>query len=485
MKSKIKIIIIFGIIIVLMAAAVVILNITGKNPENGETDASDTANPTSMLLYDKKPSDINTLTIDNMSGSYKIERFGEGEQAVWAVKEFLTVPVNRVAIDTLREAAATLTYQKLVAENVTDLSIYGLDNPRAIVKTEFSDSSNTVKEICIGNDTPANGKTYFRFAGEKTVYTVNTSDISCFLDDKYSCINKTVYVAFTPSDTEDTTDYTKINKMVISRKDIDYDIVIEYDKRLDVPDSVVSNASTHLITSPVTLDLNPDKSADVMGKVFGLTADSVEVVNPTDEQLTEYGLNDPFADVFMDIAGGDFHLVIGNENTDKTGRYCYAEGVDVIYVFNNESLPWINFKPLDISTTMITSNYIFKITSLDITGSSTDAHFTMTGTTESDFDVKLNGTNVETDAFKSFYQFLLRTPAEELYFEANTAEPDLTVTINCPDNTDELKFFNLENRRTAIALNGKISFTCKTSYVERLIENLQRFENGETIITSW
>lgn len=487
MKSNIKLLIVFGIVVVVLAAAVVFLNVFDKESDSNDSDTNSAAEElTSTLLYDKNPQDINTVTITNDKSSYKVERIGEGESSVWTVMEFFNLPVNAVTLDTIINASATMTAQMVVTEDAEDLSIYGLDKPRAVVKTEFTDSSGTVKEIYIGNETPTVGKTYFCFAGEKKVYTVNTSEIKCFLDDKYSCINRTVYTAFTPSDANDTTDYTRINKMVISRQDIDYDIVIEYDKRLDDPNAMTGNSSTHVMTSPVKLDLSPEKSSDVTSLVFGLAAAAIEAINPTAEQLAEYGLGDePFADVFMDISGGDFHLVLGNQIPDKTGRYGYAQDIDIIYVFNNESIPWATVMPLDITTLIITSNYIYGINTIDIVGSGTDAHFTMTGSEDADFAVKLNGNDVDKAAFKDFYQFILRAPAEQLYSGDVPAEPDLSITIKSATNTDILEFYNLENRRTAISLNGNVSFTCKTAYLERLIENYHLFEKGESLINTW
>lgn len=490
MKGNIKLIIVFGIIVVLLAAAVVFMSISDKK-ESNETDTetdSAVSEQTTKLLYDKNPADISKLTITNSTGSYEVTRFGEGDAAVWGVEELLSVPVNSSAINTFIEKAATMTVQQTVVEDAPDLSIYGLNNPAASVKVQFTDSANTVKELCIGNTTPASStKTYFCFSGEKTVYTVNTSDVSCFLTDKYDCINKVVYTAFTPSNAEDTTDYTRINKMVISRKDLDYDIEIEYDKRLDDPDTMAGNSSYHIMTSPVKLDLNPDKSADVTGLVFGLTAASVEVINPTDEQMAEYGLSDPYADIFMDISGGDFHMIVGSQTPDKTGRYCYAQDIDIIYVFDNASLPWVTIMPLDITSTIITFNYVYSLKSLDVIGGDVSAHFTMSGTEDKDFAVQVNGNDIDKDLFKNFYQYILRAPAEELYLEdiITEQEPSLVITINAENNTDELRFISIENRRTVIVVNGKPSFTCKTSYVDRLFENLRLIENGEDIITSW
>lgn len=487
MKSKIKLIIIIAVVALLLGGAVVALKLTA--PETETEEETTETEVTSSLLYDKNPDDILLISIKNEASEYSIKRFGEELFHVWTVPEYIEAPIDGNVISQLRQNAATLTAQKTVAENAEDMSIYGLSEPRAEYKVEFDDSEKTVKEICIGSVVPGTSSTvYVCFKGENTVYTVKSSAISCFLEDERSCIETTVYTARTAVDENDTTDYTRINKMAVQRKDIDYDIVIEYDKRADDKDIVTSNSSLYRLTSPVVLDLNPDKCSDFTSAMFGLTASDFAVLNPTDEQKAEYGFDEPYADIDADIVGGRFHLVVGkpynDENGVQAGYYAMAEGIDVIYMFDNGTLPWLDVMPLDLTTSMITCNYIFTVNAIDITGSA-EAHFTMTGSTNDDYAVKLNGSDVDTDSFKTFYQFILRAPAEQLYLEEPTGEPDLKIEIKTADGGDVLEFYPAESRRTIIKLNGVPSFSCKTAYLERLKENLKLFENGETIVENW
>ncbi|MCL2053669.1 MAG: DUF4340 domain-containing protein [Oscillospiraceae bacterium] len=484
MKSRVRSILIFGGILLLLVGVVVLLSRTG---EPAEEEALVEASSEALVLYAQNPEDIEYLTVTNEAGSYRIERFGGEDDGftVWTIGEFIGLPIDYEKVNDTVTAAASITSQQLVAEDAPDLSIYGLTQPRAAVRVEFSDSENTVRELCIGNDTPIFGKTYFCFMGENTVYTVNTSDISYFLDDKYSLIQKTVYRPYSSPDPEDETDYRRINKMVIAREDIDYDIVIEYDTRAENLQMVTGNSSAYVLTSPVSLDLSPDKSHDVMNMVFWLTANDIAVVSPTPEQLAEYGLDQPYADIFMDMAGESFQMKVGNQNAEKTGRYAYVDGIDIIYYFDNYYLPWITAMPLALTTAMITSNYIYDVSDLVITVNGSSSHFTLTGSGLSDFTVKLDGMPANADEFKTLYQFILKAPPEELYFEATGKEPDLTVVITAENNKDTLEFTHLENRRTAIALNGQTSFTCKTAYAERLAQNLTAFKNGDRMIETW
>lgn len=487
MKSNIKLLIAAAVILVVLAAAVAVLLLAGKNEETEEPEetTASSSETLSRLLYDKDPSQIGNIHVKNSSGEYDIKKYADD---AWFVTDFVGCNHNTSALSDALNGAATMTSQQVAADNAEDMSVYGLDNPRAEVTVNFEDESNTVKKFLIGSDSPSPGLTYMAFDGEKTVYAVDTSDIDFFLEDKFYYIAKTVYTAKQATDENDTTDYKKINSITISRKDIDYDIVLEYDVRQDSDEIVSGNSSSHIMTSPVRLDLNPDTSYNVINNVFGLTASKVAVVAPGEETLEQFGLADPFAEVNFDIVGGDLRFRIGNEfideNGNQTGYYCYADGIDIIYVFDNASIPWATVMPLDITMTMITSTYIYSIDSIDIATADGSTHFELNKDPEN-FAVKCGDSDVTADNFKNFYQFILRAPAEELYLEETDAPADITITIVHDYGKDVIEFIKSDDRKSIIKLNGVTSFKCRTAYTARLIENAEHLLNGEDIISTW
>lgn len=486
MKSNVKLLIIGAVVLVLLIGAIVALTVLGKDDEAQEAEDTTAATETlSRLLYEKDSSIISDIHVKNETGEYDIVKYDDSS---WFVKDFIGVPHSTVAIQDILSAASSLTADQTASDNAEDLSVYGLASPRADVTITFDDSSKTVKEILVGSDSPSAGLTYVCFKGENTVYAVDTSDIDCYLNESFDFLAKTVYTAKQAEDENDTTDYTKINKLTISRKDIDYDIVLEYDTRQDDENIISGNSATHVMTSPVQLDLNPDTSYDVLNDVFNLTATDIAVVAPTDEIMAQFGLDDPFAEVDFDIVGGNFKLLIGNEYVDSDGkvlgRYCYADGINMIYMFNTDTIPWATVMPLDISMTMITSTYIYSISSIDVATADSSTHFELNGDS-SDFRVKCSDGDVTADNFKSFYQFILRAPAEELYLEETDAPADITITITHRSGTDKIEFIKSDDRKTIIRLNDRTSFKCRTSYTSRLIENLGHLLNGEDMVDTW
>lgn len=487
MKKNIRLIIIICVIAAVLAGAVLVLMKTAPQDEE-QTDTAEEV--TTLLLYDKAPNDIAKLTVENEGGTYELVRVGEGDDAKWTVMDIANLPLSSSVMTKLLDNSASLTAQQTVSEAPEDISIYGLDAPSATFTAEFSDSAKTVKKLLIGNLTPEETKRYVMLEGDPKVYTVFNTALNCFLQDKYALINKTVFSAQMAASADDTTDYTKIKKLTVSRADIDYDIVIEYDTRLDDENSMVGNSSTYVMSEPIFRDLNPETSSSVTDGIFGLTASDLAVLNPNEEDITACGLNEPAAEVTAEVNGGSsLHFKIGNEFINeegkKDGRYVLVDGINIIYIFSESSLPWLTVKPLDIVTTMYTSNYVYDLDRLNITGGGKEMKFSITGGSD-DFAVTLNGAAVDGDAFKNLYQFILRAPSSELYFEDVSAEPSLTVEIVTRDGGGDLiEFIPDGNRRAVVRLNGRSEYICQQSYVDRFIKNLELFENGEEIVLNW
>lgn len=485
MKKNIKYIIIFCVIAVILAGLLIVLKITApeEEPESDTEDAVQTS-----LVYDKNPHDISKLEISNEHGSYEVVRAGEGDDAVWTIVELANLPMSSANMGNLLENAASVTAQQTVVESAEDLSIYGLAEPLSTVTATFSDSGNTVKKLLIGNLTPNGNMHYAMVEGDSKVYTILNSKLNCFLENKYYVLNKIIYTARSAADENDTTDYTRINKITIKRPDIDYDFVIEYDVRLDDDSIMIANSSSYVVTSPVFRELNPETSATVMDGIFGLTASDFGILNPNEEDFAAYGITEPAAEVLFEINGGDtVHLTIGNECFDedgaKLGRYVYVDGAAIIYIFDESSLPWLNVTPLDITTTMFTSNYIYDVNSIDISGG-INMSFTMTGGAD-DFAVKLDGNDADADEFKNLYQFILKAPSDELYFEETDAEPTVSISVKTNSGEDLIEYIPSDGRKAIIRLNGKVTYKCASAYVDRLMSNLELYKNGEKIISSW
>ncbi|MDR0946254.1 MAG: DUF4340 domain-containing protein [Ruminococcus sp.] len=488
MSKRVKSIVIAAAVLVVVAVGAFL---TLKFLPQGKSDEPEIVDetPASRLLYDLDPLSLESVNIKNSHGEYNFHKFNVEGTHFFLIPEFLMQPISDANYDALMDAASSLVVQTTVTEDAADLSVYGLSEPRAEVISVFDGDRAATKDLLIGNDTPDGGETYVSFRGEKTVYTVKTDDINIFLEGKYYYLSKVVYTQKTAVDENDTTDYSKIDKLTVTRQDLPYDFTIEYDKRADDPEMTTGNMSRYRLTDPVLINLDPTKSQSFTQGIFGLTATDIAKDLPLQEDLVTYGLDEPYGRMEATIAGETFAMDFGAESFDdegnKTGRYCKVDGIDIVYIFSEESLPWLTVMPLDITTNVITSNYIYNLTSFEIMSDEFDYQFKLTGTGLNDFAVTLNGNEIGAQDFRDFYQFFLKAPAEQIFLEETTGTPVVTAVMTGEDINDTIEFIPDENRRTIVRINGVPAFSLRTSYVDRLIQNTNAIVSGEDIISSW
>jgi hypothetical protein len=286
--------------------------------------------------------------------------------------------------------------------------------------------------------------------------------------------------------------YPNVEEISISRTDLDYDIVLDYDESADNEDEKSGTLATHYMTEPIFAYLDVEKSQDATHGLFGLTAQSAVSANPGDEEISAAGLKEPFCTVIMKTDEPEtYTLKIGNQLESEDGKYYLVmiDGIDVIYAVSSDSLCWAELQPGDITSKMIFGTYVWDISKLEISinGGET-VSFKGSGSDESDYTVTKNGDKCDSERFRSFYTFLLKTSAEEFVIDEKP-EGDAVVTINLETQDGKTKqtieFFKSDGKKALISVNGVPSFKCRMAYVDLLIENLGKFDSDEDFVMNW
>ena len=132
-------------VILLLSAALVILD--SQTPEN-ETGVT--------VFVDKEPEQISEISVENGFGGFRVS-YDEAEGGY----VFDDIPANVVDVDGFLELmnhASGFGSLRTVEEKAKDLSAYGLDEPKAVVKVDFSDGEKYA--MAIGNKEPVSGNYY-------------------------------------------------------------------------------------------------------------------------------------------------------------------------------------------------------------------------------------------------------------------------------------------------------------------------------------
>jgi len=111
---------------------------------------------------------IQELTISRAGEDPLTVQRGEDDQ--WKFGPPLTIPADSSSVGFMAESAASLEADRIVEENVTDWTPYGLDQPELTVEIKLKDG--TTHRVLYGQETPTGSALYARLDGDPRLFTV-------------------------------------------------------------------------------------------------------------------------------------------------------------------------------------------------------------------------------------------------------------------------------------------------------------------------
>ena len=155
----------------LLIAAVVLAGLVGllywsnRTEEAKATKGDPKAAP---KILDLKETDIKQIEIRHRDGETTVvKRDGSGK---WTITAPQALAADQSAVGAVTTAVATLSSDRVVDENASNLSSYGLDPPRIGITLTMADGKTHV--LRIGEDTPTDGGSYAMLDGDKRLFTI-------------------------------------------------------------------------------------------------------------------------------------------------------------------------------------------------------------------------------------------------------------------------------------------------------------------------
>ena len=481
------------VLIVALGGATAALLLTDTTDEDSSSDATEESSTAEIVLTEQETSCVTSIDVTNATGSYEVVRVTEGDDetnATFAIAGWEDLSYT-TTLYTLPNNTSSMSASEIVVENSTELEKFGLDDETAAhVTLHFEDGTDF--SFRIGNEASDGSNTYFATEDEDTVYLVSTSYLSNFQNAAIDFVSTTIL-----EEPESEDDYPIVNYLTIARGDWDYVFELDYDETADDEDYTGGTVATHVMTSPVPAYLSPDRSTDYVTGMFGLSADSVAVPLPTEEDLEEYGLAEPYGTVTMDCDDGNTYVLHFSEavvetdadsGADVSFYYAYLEGVDVIYKVAGEDMIWATVEPTDVASKLVLATYVWDIGTLNVSIDGGDTfEFSAEGTDDEDTVVTLNGETTDTERYRQFYAFLLNTTAETIDFTSEPeGDPLAEIYVETQDGSfhRELVFYALDDYTCLITVDGQAAYTCRRSYLTTLQNNMDLYENTEEDFSS-
>lgn len=484
MSKSVKNLLVIGIFILSMALVLLALVLTQPKEEEETPVIVDTSVPLVSYTRDQ----VDNYKVTTKDGEYTVK---QGTKA-FTVEELEGLKQNSTVLGAAANCITSVKGVELVEENAGDLAKYSLADDNFVSRVDVTLKDGTTYTVYFGIDTTDGEHLYVRMGDSKDVYTALANSTRYFTYVKEDFVSNVILPELSQDNWAPT-----IDLLTIKRKDLSYDIIFEDDTKNYAADDI-SMASSQVMISPVYAYLDITNSNDVVYGLWGLNAIQAEVAFPTEADFEEYGIADPFCSVVLNAELQDYILKIGNVAayaTDEQGNntttpaafYGYFEGIDCIFLFNAADLPWASFMPIDVLSTMMTSNYIYTLDYIDVEihdGEDAKYYFDVEADVdETTLSGTLNNNAFDAEAFKILYQFMLKCPIDSLCLEDPAEDAKLLARIDyrrVDGGGDVLEFYDDTTNRVIIKLNGTTSFSQPKSYLDVLHQNIKIFANGGT-----
>lgn len=472
MKKKMRGMIIAAAAVVVLVAALVILM---KLPANGGKTASSGAavSNTAVVINQKATADIKTIQVKNQLDEYTVAAAGD---STYSIAALANIPVMDGAFTSMASSCANVTAKEMIDENPTDLEQYGLLEPRAQVTVTYAD--DTKLQLTIGDDAPLSAGTYVQVNGEKTVYLFTASKVSSFLVDKLSFVNTTITDAAVTGD-----DAPVLVSMTMEGTSRTEPLVL-------VPADTSKNSyASYDVASPKQKPGDSEATSAVVASVDGLTATSVVAINPTAEQLAEYGLAQPYSKVTAVYDKKTVTLL--SSEPQKSLVYIMNTAKNVVYQMAAPTTDsWITAQYKDMISSLVYTPMINTLKTLTVT--TADKSYVFDLTTANDADNKeettatYNGAELDSANFKKYYQNVICAMHREFTTEQPTGTPVLTYKYEYTDaskSADVVAFYKAANGKVFVTLNGVCESYEYQNYVDKMLQDSEKVIANQDINT--
>lgn len=501
-----------GVAIVLIAAIIIVL-VTLPSEENKE-DELDPGTPLTLSVDEKgehqakvvlnekgkldnnsygtlieyTPSDIAKIEVENTSGTFTVlaetpvtvnEETGEEETdaTIYTLVGYEDIELQAGGPDTIANDVALINFESVadpVGDNASD---FGFDNPRATVKTTFTDK--TTSTIIVGNEAPSQMGTYIQFGNSDVVYIVPNDAVDGLL---FSVLD---LVTIAINDAATTTDNAEFESLTL--KGEAYGTTIELrpneDKAID---------TSYKMIAPKKMFISETEASNIKGGIRGLSGKEVICVNPSSAQLSQYGLATPYAELTAVYPDTTVHLKVSKPKDEMV--YIIADS-NIIYSIGTQSVMWV-YTTLDklIPDTVIDPNYD-SLSQIEVTDASGTYVFDVTTTTESvdttdGGQEQVNSTTayygdkkLDADNFYVFYQNICAMQNAGKATENGSGTPALTISLSYSTGraTDVINIYPTGNTKYIAELNGNTQSLVYKSYCTKFSQCVQDLIMGKTV----
>ncbi len=412
----------------LLAVLVIGLVLVSTLGKGGTTPTTTRTASSVEFLYYAEETDVKSIELENEAGSMILDRTeatatdGTVSQ-VWTMRTPVNPAYSAESLTNLATTMRTISSVRLIAENVTDFGLYGLDKPAATMTATGTDGGTAV--VYLGNSAGSGSNYYAMAKGSGKVFTVSTSVGDLMLSAAKDMLDTKLC----------SVEYNNVKSFRIRRAADDANIVAVSSPFYD-DDGKLAELQWRF-TDPIrwmgdTMSVEP-----VVDEIITATAEEFLTMDVKPSDLAQYGLDNP-----------SYVFEITDENQTYTITLGKSAGSGLFYGMSSRipnavfTTTTANFTLVDGSFTEWLNGFVYladitKVTHVDLAFDDVKLDIEIDGKSEPNV-FKINGKDAnivnssDKSYFKSFYQSIIGGTLAGIDPDAN---PSLSKAIMTVDYT--------------------------------------------------
>ncbi len=434
------------ILIVVLGLLIGAYFVTQKFKKEDDTSANENE---VIKIIDVTKDDIQEISIINNEGEFvfnqvevdkvvEVDKDGEKveetqKEKVWQVIKPDDLKVDASAIDSIAWNVSSLTAEKLIEEEPSDLNQYGLDKPSK-VSIKMADSSTHTLEL--GNQTPTKGGYYVKTADSNKVYTIGSYTGEKLDVKKNNIRDKTLYT-LTSDDINVLSMDRAGSNVFTAKKESDGNWSLSY---------------------PIKYNADLSDIAPMLDAVSAFSVMNFVKDNPTD--LEQYGLKNPKYALGFATNDQVYKIFLGNEKVKDKEIYAMMDGGNEVFTLEESSLTFID-KPLEeiieVFAYIVNINDVSRVV-VNMDGEVDTSAIKTDEENKDNDEFTFNDKKADDSLFRKYYQGLIGVTINKVVPDANpvgTPEITFTYTLKKAPGTMKVEFIPKDEYDYYVVKNGE------------------------------
>ncbi len=374
----------------------------------------------------------------------------------------------------------SITAQHVIDGEGQDLAEYGLENPWYIIRTMYADGSEI--DLYLGNQTPVDNNWYIMASNSGNIYVIGNYVQSLLSRSEIDFRAITLFPTYEEDDI-----YENINWVRLTTAD---GAVIEMQRDFDYSVEYNVGMADYAVSQPTQASGNDTVIKEkVMDAVATVSVYTIEK-DLTEDELEEYGFDQPARLEMTDISGNSINILIGNQCVNADYTYIMIDGTMTLLTCPSTAFTWLQVNYVDLMIRTVWYYAIEDVQSVDylINGQSYRVemeHYTYINTN----DVETDGINATLNGEAFSEVNCRRLYIRTLYFrvvsdlaQVPQGDPDVDITINFLDGSSHnLQLVRVNDRQYAAFVDGEAEFYVYLRNIQTLETAFQTILEGDTI----